>query len=157
MAYRALSVAVGFLSKIVAVVVLASFAAAVINPPYHYAVFHTFTGADGANPVGQVLRDNSTGMYYAATRNGGSLGLGVVYKMDILGNETVLHNFPILLWLGRFLIRPAISTAPRAGPELLASGRERFLKLIRRATRVRCIPSPEGPTVPRRWEVGCRT
>ncbi len=98
MAYRALSLALGFLSKIAAVIVLASFvlasfAAAVINPPYHFEVFHTFTGADGANPVGQVLRDNKTGMYYGATRNGGSFGLGVVYKMDILGNETVLHNF----------------------------------------------------------------
>jgi len=49
-------------------------------------------GPDGAHPYAGLLRD-SAGNLYGATTQGGALGLGVVFKVDTTGNQTVLHSF----------------------------------------------------------------
>ena len=60
---------------------------------------YTFLGAaDGGSPKGTLVRD-SAGNLYGATLFGGvacadsGVGCGVVFKVDPLGNETVLHAF----------------------------------------------------------------
>jgi uncharacterized repeat protein (TIGR03803 family) len=56
-------------------------------------MLYSFTGgADGNFPVSPLARD-SAGNLYGTTAQGGSLGSGVVFKVDPSGNETVLHNF----------------------------------------------------------------
>jgi len=60
---------------------------------------YTFLGAaDGGSPKGTLVRD-SAGNLYGTTLFGGlgcadsGVGCGVVFKVDPLGNETVLHAF----------------------------------------------------------------
>jgi uncharacterized repeat protein (TIGR03803 family) len=56
-------------------------------------VLYSFTGgADGGNPYAGVIRDPAGNLYGTATRGGGS-NVGVVYKVDSSGNETVLYSF----------------------------------------------------------------
>jgi uncharacterized repeat protein (TIGR03803 family) len=62
-------------------------------------VVHSFTGgADGGNPGASLLLD-ALGNLYGTTSAGGDLtcgtstGCGTVFKIDTLGNETVLHSF----------------------------------------------------------------
>jgi len=69
----------------------------------HETVLWSFTGgSDGGHPNAGVIRD-SAGNFYGTTVYGGNTvqcpaqyspaGCGVVYKLDALGNETVLHSF----------------------------------------------------------------
>jgi uncharacterized repeat protein (TIGR03803 family) len=55
-------------------------------------VLHSFTGPDGAGPIGDVLMDRR-GDLYGTTTGGGSAGAGTVFKLDTAGNEVVLHSF----------------------------------------------------------------
>jgi uncharacterized repeat protein (TIGR03803 family) len=60
-------------------------------------VLYNFTGSDGANPVGRLVRDG-LGNLYGTTWLGGDLscqigGCGTVFKLDRSGKETVLHKF----------------------------------------------------------------
>jgi uncharacterized repeat protein (TIGR03803 family) len=56
-------------------------------------VLHSFTGgADGAGPGGRLVRD-SAGNLYGTTYPGGANRKGVVYKIDLAGQEQVLHTF----------------------------------------------------------------
>ena len=62
-------------------------------------VLYSFTGkADGANPFASLVLD-ATGNLYGTTSEGGDLscqppyGCGTVFKVDPLGNETVLYSF----------------------------------------------------------------
>ena len=56
-------------------------------------VLYNFTGgADGGYPYAGVIRDTA-GNLYGTTYNGGTMKLGVVYKLDAAGDETVLYNF----------------------------------------------------------------
>jgi len=61
-------------------------------------VLHSFTGgpSDGAIPFGGLIRDK-TGNLYGTTYGGGAdpfcFCLGVVFKVDTSGTETVLHSF----------------------------------------------------------------
>jgi uncharacterized repeat protein (TIGR03803 family) len=49
-------------------------------------------GADGGNPYSGVIRD-SAGNFYGTTAAGGPANVGVVYKLDTAGHETVLYSF----------------------------------------------------------------
>jgi len=59
-------------------------------------VLHRFSGTDGANPFGTLVRD-AAGNLYATTVFGGSSscngGCGIVFKLDKTGALTVLHSF----------------------------------------------------------------
>jgi uncharacterized repeat protein (TIGR03803 family) len=50
-------------------------------------------GADGSHPYGGVIQD-SAGNLYSTTGYGGAAGVGVVFKVDPAGHETVLFGFP---------------------------------------------------------------
>jgi len=72
-----------------------------IDPTGNETVLHTFNGpatGDGANPGGTLLRD-AEGNLYGTTEGGGLLcsqafyGCGAVFKIDLGGNETILHSF----------------------------------------------------------------
>ncbi len=56
-------------------------------------LLYSFTaGADGASPGAAVIRD-AAGNLYGTTEDGGTSGIGTVYKLDALGHETLLHSF----------------------------------------------------------------
>jgi uncharacterized repeat protein (TIGR03803 family) len=63
---------------------------------YSESILYEFgTSGDGNNPYGGLARD-SKGNLYGTTLNGGSDGLGVVYKVTKHGKtwkETIVHNF----------------------------------------------------------------
>jgi uncharacterized repeat protein (TIGR03803 family) len=65
-----------------------------LDPAGHQTVLYSFTGGgDGAFPyTGQLLMD-SAGNLYGTTLNGGSAGKGMVFKIDPMGQESVLHSF----------------------------------------------------------------
>jgi uncharacterized repeat protein (TIGR03803 family) len=55
-------------------------------------VLYTFTnGSDGANPIGDLVRD-SAGNLYGTTKLGGK-GFGVVFKVGATGGESALYSF----------------------------------------------------------------
>ncbi|MGA9475079.1 MAG: choice-of-anchor tandem repeat GloVer-containing protein, partial [Terriglobales bacterium] len=58
-------------------------------------VLYSFTGmADGATPGGGLIRDGEGNLYGIASAAGDlSCFCGVVFKLDRMGNETVLHTF----------------------------------------------------------------
>ena len=56
-------------------------------------VLYSFTGgADGSGPQAGVIGD-SAGNLYGTTSLGGTANVGVVYKLDTTGHETVLYSF----------------------------------------------------------------
>ncbi|MGA7078008.1 MAG: choice-of-anchor tandem repeat GloVer-containing protein [Terriglobales bacterium] len=56
-------------------------------------VLYSFLGApDGANPIAGVILD-AKGNLYGTTDNGGTSGLGTVFKLAPDGDETVLYSF----------------------------------------------------------------
>ncbi len=58
-----------------------------------FLLLHSFgTGLDGATPVGGLTFD-SNGNLYGTTESGGKSGEGTLFKIDINGNESVLHDF----------------------------------------------------------------
>src|SRR5271156_6257968 len=69
-------------------------------PPDGFSLLHNFTGPpDGANSAAGLVED-AVGNLYGTTSQGGitggacgSVGCGIVFKMDQSGNETVLHSF----------------------------------------------------------------
>jgi uncharacterized repeat protein (TIGR03803 family) len=59
----------------------------------HETVLYSFTGgADGGNPSAGVTRD-SPGNLYGTAYYGGAANVGIVYKLDTTGQQTVLHSF----------------------------------------------------------------
>ena len=57
-------------------------------------VLYRFTGGDdGQDPYNSGVIRDSAGNLYGTTVNGGADGAGVVYRIDISGNETALHRF----------------------------------------------------------------
>jgi uncharacterized repeat protein (TIGR03803 family) len=56
-------------------------------------LLHSFNGApDGASPRSRLIVDD-VGNLYGTTIDGGANGYGIVFKLDSLGNETVLYSF----------------------------------------------------------------
>ena len=59
-----------------------------LGPHGKYAVLHSFRGyGDGFEPGAGLIRD-AAGNLYGSTRTGGSVGGGIVYKLDRNGGET---------------------------------------------------------------------
>ncbi|MEO8657542.1 MAG: choice-of-anchor tandem repeat GloVer-containing protein [Bryobacteraceae bacterium] len=59
----------------------------------HATVLYSFTGGvDGGTPYGNLTAD-PTGNLYGTTYSGGAANLGVVFKVDPTGHETVLYSF----------------------------------------------------------------
>jgi len=57
------------------------------------SVLYNFTGGDdGQYPYAPLVRD-AAGNLYGTTSQGGTSGLGVVFKLTPTGKETVLHSF----------------------------------------------------------------
>jgi uncharacterized repeat protein (TIGR03803 family) len=55
---------------------------------------YNFTGgADGQYPYGEPVRSSMDGNFYGTTKQGGSSGNGVVYKITPSGTFSVLHTF----------------------------------------------------------------
>ena len=68
-----------------------------VSPSGEETILHSFTGdSDGANPQGGVILD-AAGNLFGTTTEGGStpatFDAGTVFRLDPLGNETVLHTF----------------------------------------------------------------
>jgi uncharacterized repeat protein (TIGR03803 family) len=64
-----------------------------VDPTGRQTVLYSFAGGtDGAHPEAGLIQD-AAGNFYGTTAQGGEAGLGVVYKLDPAGNETVLHSF----------------------------------------------------------------
>ncbi len=60
----------------------------------HETVLYAFTGgADGSAPNWGLISDPA-GNLYGTTTEGGTVGGGVIYKLDTTGHETVLYSFP---------------------------------------------------------------
>jgi uncharacterized repeat protein (TIGR03803 family) len=70
--------------------------AVVTTPPAQaqtFDVLYSFTGGtDGGEPVATLLRDTK-GNLYGTTLEGGTSGVGTVFKLDKTDNETVLYAF----------------------------------------------------------------
>src|SRR5262249_19525427 len=62
-----------------------------VTPEGAETVLHTFTGQDGAYPVGALLMDASGNLYGAA--EGGVNGYGEVFKIGTDGSQRVLYSF----------------------------------------------------------------
>jgi uncharacterized repeat protein (TIGR03803 family) len=59
----------------------------------HEKILYNFTGGpDGGFPAAGVILDPA-GNLYGTTYGGGTGNVGVVYKLDTAGHETVLHSF----------------------------------------------------------------
>ena len=64
-----------------------------VDPAGNETVLHSFAGgADGATPLASVVVDPA-GNLYGTTWSGGANNVGVVFKVDASGNETLLHTF----------------------------------------------------------------
>ena len=61
----------------------------------HVTPLYTFTGGvDGGNPYhGKLVRDPKKGYLYGTTSAGGTSNLGTIFKVNLHGQETVLHSF----------------------------------------------------------------
>lgn len=63
-----------------------------IDAAGNFFVIHTFSGPDGGAPENGSLAWNSkTSLLYGGAA-GGASGLGIIFQMDTIGNETVLYN-----------------------------------------------------------------
>jgi len=63
-----------------------------LDPSGNETVLHSFSGADGFDPGGGVIRDTAGNLYGTAVA-GGSSNLGVVFEVKANGHETALHSF----------------------------------------------------------------
>jgi len=64
-----------------------------VDPQGNETDLYPFTGgADGGDPPSGVVLDGA-GNVYGPTSSGGTNGRGVIFKVDAMGNETVLYSF----------------------------------------------------------------
>jgi len=81
----------------ISIIWLATAATGMLNTPLEAqtteVVLHSFgCPPRGANPVAGVMRD-AKGNLYGTTMNGGPANVGVVYKLNTAGQQTVLYSF----------------------------------------------------------------
>jgi uncharacterized repeat protein (TIGR03803 family) len=66
-----------------------------VDPKGKETVLHNFqAGADGAFPVSGLMR-GPDGDLFGTTVEGGASGHGTIFKLDTLGQESILHTFKI--------------------------------------------------------------
>ncbi len=67
-----------------------------VDTANHYSVLYTFCSAanctDGGSPYAGLIQD-AAGNLYGTTSSGGAHGGGTVFKLDTVGQETVLYSF----------------------------------------------------------------
>jgi uncharacterized repeat protein (TIGR03803 family) len=64
-----------------------------MTPTHQVTVLHDFTdGSDGAAPVGTLVQATD-GSLYGVTVGGGAFGAGVLFRISMAGEFTVLHDF----------------------------------------------------------------
>ena len=74
-------------------VIVLGFVATQFSQAQTFSVLYNFGGAaDGGDPYAGVIRD-SNGNFYGTVGYGGTAYAGGVYKVDSLGNETMLYSF----------------------------------------------------------------
>jgi uncharacterized repeat protein (TIGR03803 family) len=60
-------------------------------------VLHIFTGGtgdgDGESPVAGLIMDANGNLYGTTQNGGGHLGMGIIFRVDSMGNETILYAF----------------------------------------------------------------
>ncbi len=85
-----------------------------LDPAGNETVLYSFTDtgspADGLDPYAAPVMDTA-GNLYGTTRDGGFFGIGIVFRLDPSGHETVLHTFA-----------PAEGGDPYAGVVMDAAG-----------------------------------
>ncbi len=85
-----------------------------LDPAGNETVLYSFTDtgspADGLDPYAAPVMDTA-GNLYGTTRDGGFFGIGIVFRLDTSGHETVLHTFA-----------PAEGADPYAGVAMDAAG-----------------------------------
>ena len=64
-----------------------------VDPSGHETVLYTFTGGNDGGYSASGVTLGQDGNLYGTTNNGGEANLGVVFKLDKSGHETVLHTF----------------------------------------------------------------
>jgi uncharacterized repeat protein (TIGR03803 family) len=64
-----------------------------VRPSGQETVLYTFTGGNDGGSSGAGLVRDRAGNLYGTTTGGGTANLGVVFKVDPSGHETVLHTF----------------------------------------------------------------
>lgn len=64
-----------------------------LSPDGHETILHKFGGPDdGAFPEAGLVRDER-GNFYGTTSQGGQYGFGIVFRISVRGEETILHSF----------------------------------------------------------------
>jgi len=59
-----------------------------------YSQVHVFLSSNGANPYGGLIQGTGTDTaFYGTTSLGGTSNLGTVYKITLLGQESVIYSF----------------------------------------------------------------
>ncbi len=74
-------------------VMLTVLAFATFSPAQTVTTLYNFNGTVGANPYYMTLAQGQDGLLYGTTYNGGASNLGAAFKVDTLGNATLLHSF----------------------------------------------------------------
>jgi uncharacterized repeat protein (TIGR03803 family) len=70
-----------------------------VDPTGTETVLYSFGGPAGAYPLGGLVQDNAgnlygtTSLWFAISPDGGASAPGVVFKLDLMGAESVLHTF----------------------------------------------------------------
>lgn len=88
---REVSQQFAYMAFAVSAIVCSTLAAAQV-PAAKFTLLYSFEGTSGEYPLAGLVLDSS-GNVYGTTTEGGTHGLGTVFKVSESGGETVLHSF----------------------------------------------------------------
>jgi len=117
-----------------------------VSPAGVQTVLYNFTGGTaGGNPQSGVIFDPA-GNLYGTTYAGGSAGLGVVYKVDPSGKETVLYSFKggtdgADPYAGVTAIQRGVCTAPQLAAARAVAPCTRSMRLAMRQSSTASAPA----------------
>jgi uncharacterized repeat protein (TIGR03803 family) len=63
-----------------------------LDPAGNETILHSFSGPDGIQPLGGLVRDSANNLY-GTTWIGGDFGEGTIFKLDSFGNFSLLYSF----------------------------------------------------------------